>query len=185
LWAGYLSRYSDWLRAGQSGIESLCGCEIFRTCLDRPWGPLSLQYNGYRAFPGGKDRAGRDADPSPPSSVVGHGRVELYLYSPYGPYGLYRASVPVQGSTLLLPFICLVIYTSCHNGPNHVISECLNTLRPELNPIYYLLALLAHDFLHVSRIRVKLLILMLLMSYIHGAPILDVSRSYTTTQHSR
>ena len=23
-------------------------------------------------------------------------RVELYLYSPYGPYGLYSASVPVQ-----------------------------------------------------------------------------------------
>jgi len=29
--------------------------------------------------------------------------VELYLYSPYRPYGLYRASVPVQGCTL--PFI--------------------------------------------------------------------------------
>ena len=27
-------------------------------------------------------------------------RVELYLYSPYGLYGLYRASVPVQGCTL-------------------------------------------------------------------------------------
>src|SRR5215471_1007298 len=27
--------------------------------------------------------------------------VELYLYSPYGPYGLYRASVPIQGCTLL------------------------------------------------------------------------------------
>ena len=27
--------------------------------------------------------------------------VELYLYSPYGPYGLYRASVPVQGFTAL------------------------------------------------------------------------------------
>ena len=26
--------------------------------------------------------------------------VELYLFSPYGPYGLYRASVPVQGCTL-------------------------------------------------------------------------------------
>ena len=26
--------------------------------------------------------------------------VELYLYSPYGPYSLYRASVPVQGCTL-------------------------------------------------------------------------------------
>ena len=24
--------------------------------------------------------------------------VQLYLYSPYGPYGLYRASVPVQYS---------------------------------------------------------------------------------------
>ena len=31
-------------------------------------------------------------------------RVELYLYSPYGPYGLYRASVPVQGCTLPLPY---------------------------------------------------------------------------------
>jgi len=34
----------------------------------------------------------------------------------------------------------------------------LNPLNPELNPICYLLALLgAHHFLHVSRIRVKLL----------------------------
>jgi len=37
-----------------------------------------------------------DAYPSPPSSVIGHERVELYLYSPYGPYGLYRASVQGQ-----------------------------------------------------------------------------------------
>jgi len=28
--------------------------------------------------------------------------LELYLYSPYGPYDLYRASVPVQGCTLPL-----------------------------------------------------------------------------------
>jgi len=28
--------------------------------------------------------------------------VELYLYSPYGAYGLYRASVPVQGCTVLI-----------------------------------------------------------------------------------
>jgi len=62
----------------------------------------------------------------------------------------------------------------------------LNPLNAELNPICYLLALLgAHHFLHVSRIRVKLLTFRLLMSYIYGAPILDVSRSHTTTQHSR
>ena len=78
-------------------IESRWGGEIFRMFPDRPWGSPSLLDNGYRIFPGGKERPGRDADPSPPSSAVGHERVELYLYSPYGPYGLYRASVPVQG----------------------------------------------------------------------------------------
>ena len=50
-----------------------------------------------------KKRPGRDVDPSPTSNSVGHERVELYLYSPYGPYGLYRASVPVQGWPLPLP----------------------------------------------------------------------------------
>ena len=44
----------------------------------------------------------------------------------------------------------------------------INPFNPELNPICYLLALLgAHHFLHVSRIRVKLLIFRLLMSYIY------------------
>jgi hypothetical protein len=43
--------------------------EIFRTCPDRPWGLPSLQYNGYRVFPGGRKRPGHDADPSPPSSA--------------------------------------------------------------------------------------------------------------------
>ena len=61
----------------------------------------------------------------------------------------------------------------------------VNPLKPELNPICYLLALLAHHFPHVSRIRVKSLTIRLLISYIYGAPILDVSRSHTTTQHSR
>ena len=50
------------------GIESWWG-EIFRTSPDRPWGPPSLLYNGYRVFPGGKVLPGRDADPSPPSSA--------------------------------------------------------------------------------------------------------------------
>ena len=44
----------------------------------------------------------------------------------------------------------------------------VNRLKPELNPICYLLALLgAHHFLHVSRIRVKLLTFRLLISYIY------------------
>ena len=44
----------------------------------------------------------------------------------------------------------------------------INPLKPKLNPICYLLALLgAHHFLHVIRIRVKLLTFRLLMSYIY------------------
>ena len=44
----------------------------------------------------------------------------------------------------------------------------INPLNPESNPICYLLVLLgAHHFLHVSRIRVKLLTLRRLMSYIY------------------
>ena len=39
------------------GIESRWG-EIFRTCPDRPWGPPSFLYNGYRVFPGGKSGRG-------------------------------------------------------------------------------------------------------------------------------
>ena len=42
-----------------------------------------------------------------------------------------------------------------------------NPLNPKLNPICYLLALLAHHFLHVCRIRVKSLTFRLLMSYIY------------------
>jgi len=93
-------------------------------------------------------------------------------------------------------FICVVELCHCHCQKFNInfaailfiklCSSYLNPLNAELNPICYLLALLgAHHFLHVSRIRVKSLTLRLLMSYIYGAPILDVSRSHTTTQHSR
>ena len=78
------------------------------------------------------------------------------------------------------------VYKVCYYSERIKLVFRINPLNPELNPICYLLALLgAHHFLHVSRIRVKLLTFRLLMSYIYGALILDVSRSHTTTQHSR
>jgi len=53
-----------------------------------------------------------------------------------------------------------------------------NPLNAELNPICYLLALLgAHHFLHVSRIRVKSLILRLLILYIYDISSLRVNTS--------
>ena len=59
------------------------GGEIFRIP-DRPWGPLSLLYNGYRVFPRGVKRPLRGVDHPPPSSVEVEGRVELYICSPSG-----------------------------------------------------------------------------------------------------
>jgi hypothetical protein len=51
---------------------------------------------GTGSFPGVKSGRGVTLTPHPLLVLIGHERVELYLYSPYGPYGLYRASVPVQ-----------------------------------------------------------------------------------------
>jgi len=45
--------------------SNLGGGEIFRTCPDRPWGPPSLLYNGYRVFTEDKVRPGSEPDPSP------------------------------------------------------------------------------------------------------------------------
>ena len=76
-------------------------------------------------------------------------------------------------------------HLNCLNTRSRVFFLNFNPINAELNPICYLLALLAHHFLHVSRIRVKSLTLRLLMSYIYGAPVIVVSRLHTTTQHSR
>jgi hypothetical protein len=43
----------------------------------------------------------------------GQESVELSLYSPNGPYGLYRASVLVQGCTLLYFTLCIICTYMC------------------------------------------------------------------------
>ena len=86
------------------------------------------------SFPGIKSDRGVTLKPSPLSSAVvksynstppidltactepqylynGALYLYLYLYSPYGPYGLYRASVPVQRYTLPLPIPLLPLWT--------------------------------------------------------------------------
>jgi hypothetical protein len=82
--------YWDLLRAGRSGDR--------QTRPDRPWGPSSLLYNGYRVIPGGKAAGAWRWPPTPPSAEVKE-RVELYLYSPSGP------SWPVLGWTFPLPLL--------------------------------------------------------------------------------
>jgi hypothetical protein len=73
------------------GIESRLG-EIFCIRPDRPWGPLSLLYNGYRVFPGGL-AAGADADHPPllaPRSRISRAIPLLPLWA-FG--ACYRANV--------------------------------------------------------------------------------------------
>ena len=48
--------YRDSLPAERFGDRIPVRGEIFRTLPDRPWGPPSLVYKGYRVFPG--DKAG-------------------------------------------------------------------------------------------------------------------------------
>jgi len=48
---GIATGYTGWtVRGSNPG-----GGEFFRTCPDRPWGPPSLLYSGYRVFSGGKE----------------------------------------------------------------------------------------------------------------------------------
>ena len=53
--------------------------------------------------------------------------VELYLYSPYGPYGLYRASVPVQYSYTSTPPLGRTVCTE---------PQCLYSIAIPLLPLW-------------------------------------------------
>ena len=75
------------------------GSEIFRTCPDRPLGPPSLLYNGYRVFPGGKVRPGRAAEPSPSSSVA------VMEEQSYTSTHLLGSTGPVTGSLYLYLYL--------------------------------------------------------------------------------
>ena len=80
----------------------------FSASPDRPWGPPSLLYNGYRVFPEGKVRPGRAADHSPPSSAA---VMEEQSYTSTHPLG---HTGPVTGSLYpyLFTFPYLFLYRS-------------------------------------------------------------------------
>ena len=95
---------------------------------DRPWGPPSLLYNGYRVFPGGKVRPGRAADHSPPSSAA---IMEEYSYTSTHPLGH-------TGPLYIYIYIYIYIYTHTHTHKHtyihtyihtHIITRCRNLER--------------------------------------------------------
>jgi len=86
---------TDWTVRGSNSD----GSEIFRTCLVRPCGHPATCTMSTVYFQGVKSGQGVALTPHHllvPWSLRGKAIPLL----PYGPYGLYKASVPVQGCTL-------------------------------------------------------------------------------------
>jgi hypothetical protein len=73
-------------------------------------------------------RQGRGVDRSPPSSVKGKERVELYIYSRSGP------SWPDLGRTFALPPICVCVYVTASCNSAHFIDSQLTWAK---NQDYY------------------------------------------------
>jgi len=59
------SRYSDWLRTGQSGDRTQVGARFFESVQIGPGAHPASCTMGTVSFQGGKERPERDADPSP------------------------------------------------------------------------------------------------------------------------
>jgi len=81
------------------GIESRQGRD-FPHLSSPALGPTQLPVQWVPSLSRGKERPGRDADPSPTSSAVFKKEYSYTSHSSYRPYGLYRISVPVQVYTL-------------------------------------------------------------------------------------
>jgi len=102
--AGQRSRYSDWLRAGRAGDRIPVGARISTPVQNGPGGHPVSCILGTVHFPGVKSSRAVTLTPHPllVSWSIKSRATPLLLY---GPYGLYRASVSVQGCTL--PFFNL------------------------------------------------------------------------------
>jgi hypothetical protein len=86
------------------------GVEIFSIRPDRPWGPPSLLYSGYRVFPGVK-RPGRDVDHPPSSSAEVKERVDLYLCPIWAFVVCYRVTFTFTFTfTFVLNVACGLFY---------------------------------------------------------------------------
>ena len=90
---GYLSRYSNWLRAGRSGDRILAGARFSAPVQTGPGAHTATCTVGTGSFPGVKSGRAVTLTPHPLLVSLVKKRVELYPYSPYGPYGLYKGAL--------------------------------------------------------------------------------------------
>jgi len=132
LWTGQLSRYSDWLRAGPSRIESPWE-RYFPPVQTGPGAHPASCKMGTGSFPGVKCGWGVLLT-THHFECYGHGRVELYLYPPSGPH---RAC---NGITLTLCIIIIIV--SCHR----VVLPRTSPLEPTVIPNTQALSFCLHNF---------------------------------------
>jgi hypothetical protein len=85
--------------------------EIFRTCPDRPWGPPSLLYNGYRVFPG-----------------VESGRSVTLT--------LHPSLVPRYKNRLGIPLLSLRAFVACKKGETYQNVRGHNTKEDRILNVY-------------------------------------------------
>ena len=90
----------DWLRAGRSGNRIPVAARFSTPVQTDPGAHLASCTMGTGSFPGAKSDRSVTLTPHPLLVPWSWKSIQLYLYSPYGPYGLYRASVPVQGCSV-------------------------------------------------------------------------------------
>jgi hypothetical protein len=89
------------LRAGRSGDRILVGTRFSATVQTGPGAHPAYCTMGTGSFLGGKERPGRDADPSPPSSAVVKKEYSYTSTPPMGrtackePQCLYSTAIPV------------------------------------------------------------------------------------------
>jgi hypothetical protein len=91
------------LRAGRSRVRIPVEAEFSAPVHTGPGAHPASCTMGTGSFPGVKSVWGVTLTPHP--LLVPWSWIELYLHSPYVLYGLYRASVSVQGCTLPLPLL--------------------------------------------------------------------------------
>ena len=77
MWPGSSAGIATGYGLDGPGIESRWGARFSTPVQTGPGAHPASCTIGTGSFPGGKERPGCDADPSPPSSAVGYERVEL------------------------------------------------------------------------------------------------------------
>ena len=131
-WAGQLSRYSDWLHAGRFGDRIPVGTRLSAPVQTGPGVHPTSCTISTGSFPGGKERPGRDADPSPLCSAVVKEEQSQTSTPPMGrtactePQCLYKGDLYVY----LIHFVITVTL-----APPHVLVPVLGRLHIRLSLI--------------------------------------------------